>query len=185
MNISKEKIEKIGRYTFLLTPVFLIVMGVMIARGDFRQPRFGPPVGDSETNVPFNTSNIIQRKQGQLEAYNFYAASLGRWLSARPRVRIIQGTPNVAAGTGVAYCDSSFNADGTTANGYQLIGCSGSRDPNIADNCDEGDCGIVGVIAIDKDGNIPAILPPVGCKVGIDQGTTPAVHAYCMYVTPL
>lgn len=59
--------------------------------------------------------------------------------------------------------------------GWYRLSCGGSREPNLADNCEEEKCGFVGVMPIGAN----------GCKVGIDSDpghTNPTVYVTCMYI---
>lgn len=59
--------------------------------------------------------------------------------------------------------------------GFKRVGCTGSRHPNADDNCNEADCGLVGVIPVTVSGQ-------EGCKVGIDSNgaNRPTVSVFCI-----
>jgi hypothetical protein len=66
----------------------------------------------------------------------------------------------------------SSSASATCPAGTILTGCTGSRHPNLADTCDEKDCGLIGT----------RIVGTNVCQVGIDtdRGTAATAMAVCM-----
>ena len=69
--------------------------------------------------------------------------------------------------TALAFCPS----------GYKVSGCSGARNRDLLDKCDESNCGFVGSIPVNAQGN--RSTNPVGCKASTD-GAEVIVHAYCV-----
>lgn len=158
-------------YTLFFATAFGIVMGVGIARGDFKEPTVSPPFN---SYPPLNTSSTTQIVVGTIAANDFYVRNLGRWVSRGPKIVVKEA---LGQGGTTVHCDS----------GYQLVGCSGSRNADAGDGCgDELTCAYAGVVPVTAGGTVVFIKTPptgtfgYGCKLGMKPNETGVVNAYCM-----
>ena len=104
---------------------------------------------------------IADGTQGAGKVLTSDAEGNGSWEPIPPQQTQIQ-IQTVKGTGGTAYCPT----------GFVRVGCSGSRQVDLADTCDEDECGYIGTHPIE----------PNGCLTSIDGagGTTPVAVAYCL-----